>query len=195
MDRQNFAGKYEKSGKVCGKLINNFFNSIKELVQDLDVQNILEVGCGPGFSTQKLKQMLNRKHFEASDVDSELVEGAKNRNPNVKIIQESIYNLKRQNNSFDLVIALEVLEHLQEPEKALREIQRISTKYILVSVPNEPIWRILNMARLKYLKNFGNTPGHLQNFSKSDFKNFVSKHFRIVRTKTPLPWTIILAEK
>lgn len=84
---------------------------------------------------------------------------------------------------------------MEEPEKALREVLRISRKYILVSVPNEPIWRVLNMARGKYLKYFGNTPGHIQHWTPWTFRNFIARHANIIAVKHPFPWTMILAEK
>jgi len=150
-NKEDFSGRYLKGGFAIQILVKNFFNCIKNLLYDLEIKNVLEVGCGPGFSTQYLSKILKGKDFQASDIRLDLVKEAQERNPDIKIQQESIYELKREPNSFDLVIA----------ELALRELHRVTSKYCLISVPNEPLWRILNICRLKYLKEFGNTPGHI----------------------------------
>ncbi len=195
-NNQNFSEKYLKTNFLSNFLLANFFGSIQKIITGLSgIQKVLEVGCGSGFSTFQLAEFFLNKHFEASDIDENLVKEAQQKNPSVKISQESVYDLQRENNSFDLIFCLEVLEHLEKPEIALSELSRVSAKYVLISVPNEPFWRILNMARFKYLKNFGNTPGHLNHWSKKEFASLVSKYFKIKKIATPLPWTIILVER
>lgn len=192
---ENFSDKYLKSNFITRALIKNFYESIGNIVSKIDAERILEVGCGPGFSTQYLLKFLKNNYFEASEYEAGLAKEAQNRNPGVKIQQESIYGLKRGNDSFDLVIALEVLEHLENPESALRELQRVASRYCMVSVPDEPLWRILNICRLKHLRNLGNTPGHLHNWSKDGFAKLVGRYFKVVMIKKSFPWLIILGEK
>jgi len=69
--------------------------------------------------------------------------------------------LPPKSQSYDLTIACEVLEHLEDPGQALTEIDRVTKQSVLISVPQEPMWRILNMARGKYWSDLGNTPGHV----------------------------------
>ncbi len=71
----------------------------------------------------------------------------------------------------DLVVCCEVLEHLPDPLGGLAALQRQRANWYLLSVPREPIWRALNMARGAYLKDFGNSPGHLQHWSQKGFLN------------------------
>jgi ubiquinone/menaquinone biosynthesis C-methylase UbiE len=112
-----------------------------------------------------------------------------------QITNESVYNLNRDDASFDLVIILEVLEHLQFPDQALAELCRVSKKYCIISVPNEPLWRILNMARGAYWYEFGNSPGHVNHWSKAGINRLVSKHFKVLKVTTSIPWTLLLARK
>lgn len=195
MASEDFSGKYLSVNPVIRLLVRNFFITIRQIISEFEIETVLEIGCGSGFSTQYLAKILKDKEFEASEYREDLVKEAQNRNPDIKIQQESIYELKRQNDSFDLVMVLEVLEHLEYPETALKELQRVSSRYCLLSVPNEPLWRILNVYRLKYLKDLGNTPGHLQHWSKKEFGQLVGKYFNIIKRKNPLPWQIILAKK
>ncbi|MFW5719740.1 MAG: methyltransferase domain-containing protein, partial [Candidatus Dojkabacteria bacterium] len=110
--------------------------------------------------------------------------------------QEDIYNLQRQDESFDLIFLLEVLEHLDEPKLALEELRRVSSRYLILGVPREPLWRMMNLARGHYIKDLGNTIGHLNHWSKNGIVKYVEKYFgRVIATRSPIPWTLVLAEK
>jgi len=132
--------------------------------------------------------------FEASDFDESRVQAAQALNPNIRCAKESLYELHRPDNSFDLVIVLEVLEHLKNPDRALRGICRVARKWVIVSVPREPLWRLMNLARLKYVKSMGNTPGHVHHWSSRAFRRFVGLHGVVREWRSPLPWTIILLD-
>jgi 2-polyprenyl-3-methyl-5-hydroxy-6-metoxy-1,4-benzoquinol methylase len=105
---------------------------------------------------------------------------------------KSIYDLDATQDESDLVVCCEVLEHLENPEAGLEALQRITQQHLIVSVPMEPLWCMLNMARGKYLSQWGNTPGHIQHWSKHGFTELVSKYFDIVEISNPLPWTMLL---
>lgn len=195
---QDFRTKYVKTNFVTRKLLGGFFNGIGELLREpglSDVRSAIEVGCGEGFSTQKLREMLPRDAtFRASDVEQRLVNEAREKNPGVTIERESIYELPHADNSFDLVFVLEVLEHLDDPAKALAEVCRVSKKWVIASVPREPIWCMMNFARFKYVTALGNTPGHLNHWSANAFRGFVQSRANVRARRTPLPWTMVLAE-
>ncbi len=195
---ENFRGKYVNAGRIGGILVDRFYDAVQELLQVYasELSSILEIGVGEGFSTQRIKGMLSAgSHFEASEFRSDLAELAQRRNPNIRVSQESIYALNRETCSFDLVLCLEVLEHLENPRAALNELARVSRKYALVSVPREPIWRMLNLVRGKYIGSLGNTPGHLQHWSTRTFRNFVEPIFEVMAVRTPLPWTVFLLQR
>jgi SAM-dependent methyltransferase len=195
---QDFRTKYVKTNAITRRLLAGFFNGIGELLREPglnEVRSAIEVGCGEGFSTQKLRELLPREaSFRASDVEQRLVDEARVKNPGVTIERESIYELPHADNSFDLVFVLEVLEHLDDPAKALAEVCRVSKKWVIASVPREPIWCMLNLARLKYVTALGNTPGHLNHWSAGGFKKFVQRQADVGARRTPLPWTMILAQ-
>jgi len=189
------AEKYLKAKTIDKSLIDNFYRTIENILNEIGAESVLEIGCGPGFSTLYLSKFLKVRKFEASDVDFKMVKEARGRNPFININQESIYKLKRANDSFDLVVSLETLEHLEEPEKALKELKRVTRNYCLLSIPREPLWRFLNMMRGKYWKDLGNTPGHINHWSKGKFIDLLRKYFKIEKVKTPLPWLVVLVQK
>ncbi len=192
---EDFSGKYTNDGIVAKYLVDNYFKAVNRLIgKTVNVSSAHEIGAGIGESTAKLKEIIS--FITASEFVSENVRTAKLKNPTLEIIQESVYELSYENDSTDLLFLLEVLEHLDHPEKALAELKRVSQRYLILGVPREPIWRILNMARFKYWKYLGNTPGHLNHWSKSSLINIVEENFgEVIAVESPLPWTIVLAEK
>lgn len=205
-EEEDFAHKYteEGSGKVGGALIDNYFKNVASLVAASGIAGrkkaqAVEIGCGEGFSTQRLAKILPKNvTLKASEYVAALLPKARANNPGLEIVEESAYDLQYQDSSLDMVFLLEVLEHLDYPDKALAEIARVLKPdgYLVLGVPREPMWCMLNMARGKYLKHFGNTPGHLNHWSTLTLKAYLQKHFgAIVATRTPLPWTLVLAQK
>jgi SAM-dependent methyltransferase len=203
---EDFAHKYteEGEGKIGGKLIDNYFKSVSKLfnaskLADRPAVKAIELGCGEGFSTERLRNMLPENvSLEASEFVASLVPKAKKRNPTVQIREESIYEIQAEDDSYDLIFLLEVLEHLDYPDLALKEMARVLKPdgYLILGVPREPLWCSLNMARGKYLKNFGNTPGHLNHWPSISLRRFVGKHFGPIKAcRQPLPWTQVLAQK
>lgn len=203
---EDFAHKYteEGQGKIGSRLLENYFKNVEELIDKASFEDntqlrAIEIGCGEGFSTKKIAEMLpDNFKLQASEYVDKLVPRAQKRNPKIKITQESVYETEHPDNSFSLVFLLEVLEHLDYPEKALQELQRITKPggYLILGVPREPLWRVLNSARGKYLKDFGNTPGHLNHWSSAGIKKFVTSNFgQVMASRQPIPWTQVLAKK
>jgi SAM-dependent methyltransferase len=205
-ETEDFAHKYteEGQGKIGRKLLDGYFRGVESLVNASGILQhkkvkAIEIGCGEGFSTQRLRNMLpGNVELKASEFVGSLVPKAQERNPDVKVFEESVYETKHADESFDLIFLLEVLEHLDYPDKALGELARILKPdgYLVLGVPREPLWCSLNMARGKYLLHLGNTPGHFNHWPTFALKRFVGKHFGpVVAKRTPLPWTQVLAQK
>jgi 2-polyprenyl-3-methyl-5-hydroxy-6-metoxy-1,4-benzoquinol methylase len=189
-----FTGKYENAGRIASRLIAGFFDSARRLLQPhlAPGQTVLEIGCGAGYSTQRINAWQPGLRLIASDVGESLLAQASQRNPGVAMLRQSVYQLGHEDKSLDAVVMLEVLEHLEHPQNALAELHRVCRGHVLLSTPREPIWRVLNMARGKYLGGLGNTPGHIQHWSTRGLKREVSSYFSVIGQATPLPWTILL---
>ena len=195
-EAKTFQSKYARQNVITRRLVGGFFDALGQAVASVDgVRSALEVGCGEGVSTEKIKKMLPPgTMLHGSDINRQRLAGARQRNPDVPIIEESIYTLSRPDRSYDLVFTLEVLEHLDDPERALSEICRVSKRWVICSVPREPVWRVLNLMRLKYVGELGNTPGHVNHWSKGAFTDFVNRKLDVRKRLSPFPWTMIVGE-
>lgn len=193
-DVANFE-KYTQSGKIGDYLIKNFYNSCFALLETIqeNIKNVFEVGSGEGISTQQLHLFLGSEVvYEASELRENRIAMIKKRNPQVKVSQETIYSLSKESKSIDLLICLEVLEHLENPQKALKELARVAKKYVLISTPREPLWSWLNICRGKYISGFGNTPSHIQRWSSRGLVKEIAPFFELLSIQKPLPWSVLL---
>ncbi len=190
----NVYDKYGSKNPIERLLMEGFLSSIKELISPLTVAGILEVGCGEGHLANHISRF-GEFDIEAVDLSPEILKAAAESYKNIRFRRVSAYQLPYRDSSFDLVLASEVLEHLDTPIEALEECWRVTRKYCVFSVPNEPIWRVANLMRLRYLSRMGNTPGHVQHWSKRQFIKFISNKFEILKIKLPFPWIVVLGKK
>ncbi len=186
--------KYESKNPISQYLLRQFDSGIAELVKKANPATILEVGCGEGHVTEILLTH-SKATIQALDISQTIVDIAKRTvdSPRVDFQQFNIYDLAKKEPA-DLVVCCEVLEHLETPEVGLLRLAEKASPYAVISVPREPIWRMLNFIRGSYFKDFGNSPGHIQHWSQRQFIKFVSQYFDIVAVKAPLPWTILLVK-
>jgi len=188
----NYFDKYRSKNPIHRILMRGFLSSIRSLLSKIEYESVLEVGCGPGDLAAAV--VPPSATYLGIDIDAKQIEMARDRYPKLSFKVGSAYDLPVESKSRDLVIACEVLEHLEDPARALAEIDRVAKEWVLISVPREPLWRILNMARGKYWSSLGNTPGHVQHFSRRAIRRFVQSRFAILDERFPFPWTTVLAE-
>jgi ubiquinone/menaquinone biosynthesis C-methylase UbiE len=191
----NVYNKYESRNPLARWMLQNYLAAFHELVSRLDPGRVLEVGCGEGYLGRILSDWFPRARITGIDLSPGLFAEFTGLPENLSFAAQSAYELGFPPAQFDLVVGAEVLEHLDDPEAALAEVDRVASGHVLVSVPREPLWRVLNVARFSYLKDFGNTPGHLQHWSSRRFERLISRRFDVLGVRRPLPWTMILARK
>jgi 2-polyprenyl-3-methyl-5-hydroxy-6-metoxy-1,4-benzoquinol methylase len=191
----NVYDKYGSRNPIVRWLMRGFEQALSELVARAAPSSVHEIGCGEGYWVL----YWNRRGINArgTDFSSEAIRLARLNAAEQGVPAElfqvgSIYDLERGRDGADLMVCCEVLEHVERPDEALQALQRVMRSHLIVSVPREPIWRLLNLARGKYLPHLGNTPGHLQHWSTGAFTRLMTKYFELVEVRTPLPWTMAL---
>ena len=188
----NTYDKYASKNPVERRLMAGFFRSMDLALPRTSPARILEVGVGEGEVTARLAERWPDAFFTAVDLpDPELAQhwSAATFAP----IFGDIGRLPFADDTFDLVLAIEVLEHVTSPALALREIARVARRDVVLSVPREPIWRAANLARGKYLSDRGNTPGHINHWSSKSFSQLVGQDLTVVAVTRPFPWTMVAA--
>jgi 2-polyprenyl-3-methyl-5-hydroxy-6-metoxy-1,4-benzoquinol methylase len=195
MEVQSRCDKYTTRNPIARLLLRRFFADIGRLLGCHPFDRVVEIGCGEGLLLHHLRPQLEGKDVFAVDIDARDVRTAVGQSGFARYTIASAYALPFRDEEFDLAICCEVLEHLEQPELALREICRVSAGCAVLSVPNEPLWRLLNLARGAYVRDLGNTPGHINHWGPRAFRAMVSRHFRVVETVRPVPWTGLLCTK
>jgi ubiquinone/menaquinone biosynthesis C-methylase UbiE len=189
----NVYDKYRTRNPIARLLMRGFLDAVTELYSRARPRTVLEVGCGEGLLAQHLvTHGFRPDRFEATDVDTSRI--APGLDPIIEVRRASAYELPYDDDAFDLVVCCEVLEHLERPADALKELARVARTSVLVSTPWEPVWRVLNVLRGRYLRDLGNTPGHIQHFTRAELERLAGTRLRILARRRPLPWTILLGE-
>ena len=193
----NTYDKYGSVNPVVRRLMGGFERALDELFDRAAPTSLLDVGCGEGVLVERWARRLGEGRVVGIDLEEESIQAgwAERRAPNLEyrvMEADRVENLPFAENEFDLACAIEVLEHVPDPEHTLEEMARCAERHLLVSVPREPLWRMLNMARGAYWSELGNTPGHLNHWSKRSFVRLLSRHGDVVEIRSPFPWTMLL---
>ena len=190
----NTFDKYGSTNPVVRRLMAGFEGTLAELFAQAGPRSVLDVGCGEGVLTHQWAQQLGERRIVGIDLDDEKLkaEWQTRRRPNLEYRTIPAENLPFADGEFDLACAIEVLEHVPDPEHTVAEMARVASGHLLVSVPREPLWRMLNIARGAYVTDLGNTPGHVNHWSKRSFVRLLAQHGEVVEKRSPFPWTMLL---
>ncbi|MFH2047103.1 MAG: class I SAM-dependent methyltransferase [Pseudomonadota bacterium] len=189
----NLYDKYASANPVVRYMMKGFHDCLDALVSKTGVNEIHEVGCGEGNLSIALAKQ--KKKVVASDFSGKIIEiaseNARRAKVDIKFKIASIYDLATSD-SAKLILCSEVLEHLHNPVNALAILEQLADPFLIISVPREPLWRIMNLVRFKYIFELGNTPGHIQHWSKTALLKLLSSYFDIIDVLTPTPWIMVL---
>ncbi|HWQ15529.1 MAG TPA: class I SAM-dependent methyltransferase [Roseiflexaceae bacterium] len=185
--------KHTSGNPLQRALIARFHRAVAQLAAQTGARRALDAGCGEGFGLQAALV----PSFPAAlglDLSVESLQFARRLNPASPFVAGSLTALPFPDGAFDLVACLEVLEHLERPEQGLEELCRVSARWLLLSVPNEPLFRGANFLRGKNMRQLGNDPGHLNHWSARSFERFVARRCHVVARRQPFPWTLVLCQ-
>jgi ubiquinone/menaquinone biosynthesis C-methylase UbiE len=190
----NYYDKYGTRNPIEKYLVGNFFKSVFDAIEPLRPDHVLDIGCGEGIVTAMLQEKYPGTTVVGVDIDYDFVSRMASKRVKMPVIN-ALPHLCFPGETFDLVVMLEVLEHLPDPEKSVQEIRRVASRNLIITVPHEPWWRMCNVLRLKYVGQLGNTPGHINHFSRNSLKRLLSEFFTRVEVRSVFPWLMAVCEK
>lgn len=184
--------KHTNKNPLQRRLIDRFHLAATGLVQQLQGRQFLDVGCGEGFAMQAVLSPLAGAQIVGVDLVYFAAAIARQSNPGAHFTVANALRLPFADKSFDVVVCMEVLEHLDHPDSGLAELKRVARQHLLLSVPNEPLFRGANFLRGKNITRLGNDVGHVQNWPARSFVRFVGRHCQVQSWRTSFPWTLVL---
>ncbi len=194
MATDNFR-KHTSGNPLQRFLIRRFSEALLDVVRAGHPETILDAGCGEGFILENIRSEGIASAIEGVDIREEALTTGRALHPSLTLRYGSIYRLPYPDESFDTVICSEVLEHLERPKDALGELARVARRWCVISVPNEPLFRIANLLRGKNVSRWGNDIEHIQHWSSRGIARLVSGYFVVHVIRTPFPWTLVVGEK
>ncbi len=187
--------KHQSGNPILQHLLRTFHRLLSDWVNELEVISVLDAGCGEGFVAKGLMAARPGLDYVGIDPDPQAIELARGMCPQARFDHASIEDLPLNGSKqFDLVLCIEVLEHLPDPQEALRRLAKSSRKYVLLTVPWEPWFTLGNLLRGKYLQTWGNHPEHINRWSHRRFVEFAAGQVDVVRSAISYPWTLLLGQ-
>ena len=190
----NTYDKYGSQNPLVRRLMGGFERTLDELMASAGPRSLLDVGCGEGVLVHRWALRMPEARVVGIDLQEESIQAgwSQREAPNLEYRTTGDESLPFEADEFDLATAIEVLEHVPDPEHTLEEMARCARRHLLVSVPREPLWRMLNLARGAYVSQLGNTPGHLNHWSRRSFARLLERHGEVLEVRSPFPWTMLL---
>jgi SAM-dependent methyltransferase len=187
--------KHENPNPIQRALIGRFNAELVKVVRELDPEEILDVGCGEGYTLAALRAGGITCPLSGIDFSAEAIGLAQERVPDATFQVEDALVVADAGRKYDLVIMTEVLEHIPNPERMLPVLETIAKRYVVTSVPWEPFFRGLNFLRGKHVMAFGNDPEHINHWGRTSFIAFMGERFAVRRAPFVFPWTLVATER
>jgi SAM-dependent methyltransferase len=180
--------KYQTGNPAVQFLLRRFFCKLVRQVSALHPKTVIDLGCGEGVVAKILRSHLGQIEYVGYDKNPIAIREAERRNPAAVFRHADIFDLEPAPDSADLMLCLEVIEHVEDTDRLLTHIARLRAHHLIVSVPWEPFFRIGNLCRGQHLRRLGNHPEHVHCFGARSLQSMLSRHFQEVRIESSFPW-------
>lgn len=168
--------KYTTGNSLYRWHIETFHKHLVALGLSTRPTTLLDAGCGEGHLSQAFVSAWPSLDIVGVDASEDAINHANTLFPDAgEFFAADIFELPFSDNSFDLVVCSQVLEHLEKPGEAVRELKRVASQNVLISVPLEPYFKFFN--DISRFIGISPDPGHVQFWSKSSFPKFIRKFF------------------
>ena len=179
--------QYQKGG--IGRLYWDYRDkAVLKLIGD--EKTIMDIGCGEGILMEKIVRKFPYVKVFGIDPSPENVDICKAHN--LTVHTGSVYELPLADTSVDCVLFIEVIEHLDHPELAIKEIRRILKKdgKLILLFPHDHIFKLARLLTLRFKEAFYDA-GHVRQWTPKEMRLLESMGFKIILKKN-LPFYLWL---
>lgn len=189
----NAYDKYGSANPVVRAMMRGFFGAFDEILVHAAPDSVLDVGCGEGVVTTRIRDRIGPgRRVVGLDRDVPELRAAWPLSPDIEFTTGDARALTYADDEFDMVSLVEMLQLVDDAPRALAEAARVARRWVLVTTPREPLWRVLNVARGAYVRELGNTPGHVHHFSRRDIVRLAGDIGRVELVRSRVPWILTL---
>lgn len=141
--------------KIYGPFSRTLRGIILNLVRPLAFDSVLDIGCGQGSFLKELYSEFPHINIVGTDISSKAIEMAQAKVPNGRF-QLLDLSKERLDETFDLVICSEVLEHILDDQTAIQNLVGMTKKFLVVSAPQGQ------------MRQFEISVGHVRNYAHGE---------------------------
>ena len=167
-----FTGERVIPGQVDTDLWNEHFARYAFAARLARGKRVLDMGCGTGYGSAELAKQAAK--VTGLDLSADAVNYAREnfRIANVEFVEGSAAGVPLADNSFDLIVAFEVIEHLADWKKLLEESRRLLAAggQFVVSTPNKSYYQSTRVVS-------GPNPYHEHEFEFDEFREALAEYF------------------
>ena len=178
--------------RLRGWMIRRSIGCATGLVDELPVAKLLDVGCGDGrFTAHLVNRNPGMSAVAIDNAEPHLLDSWRRlAGPRLRFEIADVYQLPFEDNSFGMVTAFAVLQHLEDPHLALREIRRVCRGWLVATVPWEPWEPASKMARRVKGPRPGTTPKQIHHWTRRGFHQLLEPHGRIDELRGSTVWSL-----
>jgi ubiquinone/menaquinone biosynthesis C-methylase UbiE len=178
-----FRKGYSEYGVIIRYIITY---QILKVLTHLQFESFLDVGGAEGYKSALVRSLL-KKNVLSCDISTEACNRAKEIY-NVDTKQVDIHKLPFNDNSFDVVLCSETLEHIPDIEQAVNELVRVCRKAVVITIPHEP------KAKIKRNIEEKSPHAHIHSLNADSFDFIQSKVAKIHAKKMINPFCKVIYE-
>ncbi|MCP4319928.1 MAG: class I SAM-dependent methyltransferase [Hyphomicrobiales bacterium] len=186
--------KYTNQNLLHRLSLGKFHDALAKELGALAPKSVLDFGCGEGFVLDELASRgVDLEGYKGLDLRADALAEARSRWPSKQFVCADVFDSEFDTERFDVTIAFEVFEHLFDPDAAMRRLVTLTDRALVVTVPHEPWFQLVNLARGRDFIRLGNHPEHVQHWNPSTFADFINQHAELVSIRRSFPFIVATA--
>lgn len=185
--------KWEYGNGLYQRVLSRYLDRMAAQVKSIAPSSVLDAGCGEGYVYRGLRARGVDARWHGVDLSDGAVSYAAARSPEARWSTADLRRISVPDRHAELVLCSQVLEHIPSPEGVRDELARVSARWLLISVPLEPVFR--GICALTVAVGVGQDPGHVNFWTPSQFRSFLRPAGRLVRWERTSVYQIALVER